>query len=487
MLHRPPDQVRRGGPTPVAGSKDGARRVLAAVDVLSRSAPSRDVGGDRVDTVLPLALVVVDADDDVPSLVTLGVEPVVARDPAGDRVVVLVDLGHLGTVAPVDLRQHPVLRVGAGRDAPWTVLNPRRWRTVHAVRTRTARGGEATRIPSATCTASTSRSRRPTWTRSSPTPPTGSASTRCRSTARWTSGAGRGGRGHDHPRRPRGGRALDVFADVLAPACISTDHPRYLSFIPCAPTEAAAFDLVVGASSIYGGLVARGRRRRVRREPGAALDRRPGRPAAGGRRRLRARRHHRQPVRAGRRPAYRPARRGSRGRLGRRPWRVAATTARTPRSSRPATSWTPSSSASTVDDHWRLTGDNLRDGTLEDNGPETFFAVVATPGRPTSASSTTSRRWPRSAREFGIWFHVDGAYGGAGARRALGAAALRRRRARRLVHRRPAQVAVRAVRLLRPALPRPGPGPGGAHPARRLPRRAHRRPPTGTRPTTPSA
>ena len=48
--------------------------------------------------------------------------------------------------------------------------------------------------------------------------------------------------------------ALQVFADVLAPACISVDHPRFLSFVPAAPTEAAIlFDLVVGASSIYGG------------------------------------------------------------------------------------------------------------------------------------------------------------------------------------------------------------------------------------------
>jgi glutamate/tyrosine decarboxylase-like PLP-dependent enzyme len=40
----------------------------------------------------------------------------------------------------------------------------------------------------------------------------------------------------------------------LAPATISTDHPGYLSFIPCAPTEAAKlFDLVVSASAIYGG------------------------------------------------------------------------------------------------------------------------------------------------------------------------------------------------------------------------------------------
>ncbi len=48
--------------------------------------------------------------------------------------------------------------------------------------------------------------------------------------------------------------ALRVFGDILAPACISVDHPRFLSFVPAAPTEAAVlFDLVVGASSIYGG------------------------------------------------------------------------------------------------------------------------------------------------------------------------------------------------------------------------------------------
>jgi glutamate/tyrosine decarboxylase-like PLP-dependent enzyme len=48
--------------------------------------------------------------------------------------------------------------------------------------------------------------------------------------------------------------ALRVFGDVLAPSCISIDHPRFLSFVPAAPTEASIlFDLVVGASSIYAG------------------------------------------------------------------------------------------------------------------------------------------------------------------------------------------------------------------------------------------
>ena len=48
--------------------------------------------------------------------------------------------------------------------------------------------------------------------------------------------------------------ALRVFCEHLAPATISQDHPRAVSFVPTAPTEAAVlFDLVVGASSIYAG------------------------------------------------------------------------------------------------------------------------------------------------------------------------------------------------------------------------------------------
>jgi L-2,4-diaminobutyrate decarboxylase len=51
-----------------------------------------------------------------------------------------------------------------------------------------------------------------------------------------------------------GDEALRLWADVLAKACLSVDHPRYLSFIPSAPTKAAAaFDMLVGASSVYAG------------------------------------------------------------------------------------------------------------------------------------------------------------------------------------------------------------------------------------------
>ena len=49
-------------------------------------------------------------------------------------------------------------------------------------------------------------------------------------------------------------RALSVFEHILSPACISTDHPQYLAFIPSAPTKAAqAFDMAVSATALYGG------------------------------------------------------------------------------------------------------------------------------------------------------------------------------------------------------------------------------------------
>ena len=46
---------------------------------------------------------------------------------------------------------------------------------------------------------------------------------------------------------------MDLFDHVLAPAVISCDSPRFLSFIPAAPTKAALlFDMVVACSSLQG-------------------------------------------------------------------------------------------------------------------------------------------------------------------------------------------------------------------------------------------
>ena len=49
-------------------------------------------------------------------------------------------------------------------------------------------------------------------------------------------------------------KVLSIFTEQLAPSCISVDHPLFLSFVPGAPTESSVlFDLVVAASNIYGG------------------------------------------------------------------------------------------------------------------------------------------------------------------------------------------------------------------------------------------
>ena len=119
-----------------------------------------------------------------------------------------------------------------------------------------------------------------------------------------------------------GQAALALFDDVLSKACISVDHPRYLSFIPAAPTEAATALRPRRRGLVdLRRLVARGRRRGLRREPGAALDRRPRRVPGRGRRGLRPGRHARQPLRARRGPAHRgPASASGRGPTG---WVVA--------------------------------------------------------------------------------------------------------------------------------------------------------------------
>ena len=51
-----------------------------------------------------------------------------------------------------------------------------------------------------------------------------------------------------------GGEALRLFSEVLEPACLSSDHHRYLAFVPAAPSEVSILaDLVVSACSIYAG------------------------------------------------------------------------------------------------------------------------------------------------------------------------------------------------------------------------------------------
>ncbi len=123
--------------------------------------------------------------------------------------------------------------------------------------------------------------------------------------------------------------------------------------------------------------------------------------------------------------------------------------------------------------------------TLEEPAPRPSSPWSRRAARRTSASSTTSRRSPRcaastacAARRRGLRRRRP--------RRTLRPAPLPRHRARRLVHRRPAQVALRAFDCCAPHLPRAGAGTGRAHAggATSTSSRSRR---SGTRPHTPSA
>ncbi|MFN8075412.1 MAG: aminotransferase class V-fold PLP-dependent enzyme [Kineosporiaceae bacterium] len=210
-----------------------------------------------------------------------------------------------------------------------------------------------------------------------------------------------------------GAEALRVFADHLAPACISTDHPRFLSFIPCAPTEASTlFDLVVGASSIYGGSWLEGagavyaENQALRwiadlagmPEPAGGVFV-PG-ATTGNLSALHAARHRAKLDRR-----ERPAR-----------WAVAAAASAHSSIASACDVLDVDLVTVPVDDEGRLTGAALAatlDGLPEDQAAG-VVAVVATAGTTNVGIVDDLASVADVAAQRGLWFHVDGAYGGAG-------------------------------------------------------------------------
>jgi glutamate/tyrosine decarboxylase-like PLP-dependent enzyme len=208
-------------------------------------------------------------------------------------------------------------------------------------------------------------------------------------------------------------RAMELFEHTLAPACLSTDHPRYLSFIPCAPTrEAAAFDVVVGASSIYGGswmegagaVYAENQALRWIADLAGLPEEAGGVFVPGGT--------------VGNLSALVTARHTARVKAlaegtGARPFRIAATDNAHSSVTSMAAVMDAEVCGVVVDDMLRMTGPELR-RTLEEHGPETFFAVVATSGTTNFGVVDDLDGVAEVCEEFGLWLHVDGAYGGAG-------------------------------------------------------------------------
>jgi len=210
-----------------------------------------------------------------------------------------------------------------------------------------------------------------------------------------------------------GQEALKLFADVLAPACLSTDHPGYVSFIPTAPTEAATlFDLVVSASSIYGGSWMEGAGAvYAENEVLAWLAAEAGLPTTSGGvfvqggtlgnlSALVAARHTvQQQLLASGKP---------------RPERFKFICSKEAHSSLKAAARVMDVDVITadVDADGRLTGSAVR-RALESAG-DGVFAIVATAGTTNFGIVDRLREVGEIANQAGIWYHVDGAYGLAG-------------------------------------------------------------------------
>jgi glutamate/tyrosine decarboxylase-like PLP-dependent enzyme len=208
-----------------------------------------------------------------------------------------------------------------------------------------------------------------------------------------------------------GEEALRIWTDILAPATMSVDHPRYLAFIPGAPTEVSTlFDLVVGASSLYGGswlessgaVYAENQALRWVADLGGLPEGAGGTFVQGGTvgnlSALVAARHTMLERRGGERP---------------RRWQVAIT------------SETHSSVVYDLervmdvdpvdvpaDERGRMTGEGL-EHALESADPEGLFAVVATAGTTNTGVVDDLAGIAEVCRRRAIWMHVDGAYGAA--------------------------------------------------------------------------
>jgi glutamate/tyrosine decarboxylase-like PLP-dependent enzyme len=215
----------------------------------------------------------------------------------------------------------------------------------------------------------------------------------------------------DQPHNPD--QVLGVFTSCLAPAVISADSPRFLGFIPAAPTKASLlFDMLVSCASIQGisWLEAAGAIHAENQVLRLIADRAGLPPSAGGCFVSGGSAANLSALVVAREVAKRRA--AAAGEPGQR-WRVAVST--DAHSSIISTLRILEMDPLTVptDDH-RLTGSALRAAIEADGDPGSVAAVVATSGTTNAGIIDDLAGAAAVARDLGAWFHVDGAYGGAG-------------------------------------------------------------------------
>jgi len=207
-------------------------------------------------------------------------------------------------------------------------------------------------------------------------------------------------------------QVLGVYASVLAPAVISADSPRFLGFIPAAPTKAALlFDMLVSCASIQGisWLEAAGAISAENQVLRLIADAAGMPAAAGGCFVSGGSAGNLSALVVAREVAKRKAGSAAAGRR----WRVAV-------SEDAHSSIVNALRICEMDplvvpapDH-RLTGAALRAAIGADGHPDSIAAIVATSGTTNAGIIDDLAGAAAVAREYRLWFHVDGAYGGAG-------------------------------------------------------------------------
>jgi aromatic-L-amino-acid/L-tryptophan decarboxylase len=216
----------------------------------------------------------------------------------------------------------------------------------------------------------------------------------------------------DLPHNPD--QVLGVYTSCLAPAVISADSPRFLGFIPAAPTKAALlFDMLISCASIQGisWLEAAGAIAAENQVLRLIADRAGLPGSAGGCFVSGGSAGNLSALLVAREAAKRRA--ADAGTGASRRWRVAVSS--DAHSSIAATLRILEMDALTVptDDH-RMTGAALRAAITADGDPSSLAAVVATSGTTNAGIIDDLAGTADACRELGAWFHVDGAYGGAG-------------------------------------------------------------------------
>ena len=222
----------------------------------------------------------------------------------------------------------------------------------------------------------------------------------------------------DDPHDPD--QVLGVYTSALAPAVISADSPRFLGFIPAAPTKAALlFDMLVSCASIQGisWLEAAGAIHAENKVLRLLADQ-AGLPAsAGGAFVSGGSAANLSAIAVGREMAkHRDVGRGGTG---------TGTGARTQRWRAVVSADAHSSVSNTLrllemdslvvstPDH-RMTGEAAAAAIAADGDPGSIAVVVATAGTTNAGIIDDLAGLADVAASLGAWFHVDGAYGGAG-------------------------------------------------------------------------